>query len=256
MLARLRAPLAALVLAAAVSACGSDVSTAPEQPAATLEELFEDLSLSSIADAAGELSGVPSLSIASNLSPSCTFAAASQSFVCPTQSFSGLTVTESYTLLSAAGAPQSAFDPATTAALRATARVTGTVTQPGTNLTVDAQQTLTLSGIRFGPRTLNGTSGSRIVGTFLEGNTLYPVDVTTTTTIANLVLPSSTAAQRWPVSGTLTAITRATMTGLPALDATVKLTFNGTSKVAVAMTMGGVGKSCTVDLVTDASTCG
>ena len=121
MFVRSRVLPAVLVMAVLVSACGADSSTGPaaNQPS-TLDQALTAFSNPAIAaantaffDAGAE---APGLGLAG-----CPYAAASQSFVCTPFSANGVSINQSFTLLSASGAPQSAFDAATTAAINAKA---------------------------------------------------------------------------------------------------------------------------------------
>src|SRR5678816_1888475 len=85
----------------------------------------------------------------------CAYADGSQSFVCAPFAAKGLTISQSFTLLSSSGASQSAFDRATTNAVRASSITTGTLSEGGTTLTERAGRDLTLSGLISGPHTLN-----------------------------------------------------------------------------------------------------
>ena len=242
---------AALVLTVVAGACGSDSSVAPvtTQPA-TLPEIFAELS---IADMAGKLAPIAGLDGAAPPSAfatwDCPYAAATQSFVCPTQTVEGYSVSQSYALLDAAGTPQSAFDPTRTAAVRATSAVAGTQKGRNGSLTLDAKQELTLSGLLTGTHTLNGTATLHATGTASYSGVSSPVDVNAKTTITNLRLPPKSSSTSWPTSGTITVESVSALgSGLPSGTSKVAMTFNGTSTVSVVMTLGSITLSCSVDL--------
>jgi hypothetical protein len=249
MLARFRPGFFALALAALVGACGADSSTAPNTTPATLDQALAELSIPAVSSASGALfdAGVTAPAL---LPSRCPYAAASQSFVCTPFSASGVTIDQTFTLLTASGAHQAAFDAATTAAVRVNTTVAGTVTGGGTNLTVAGQQQLTLSGLISGLHTLNGNSTTSLSGTIADGTTSFPIDVTVTTAITNLVLPSNTTPGTpiWPTSGTVTVQASGTVAGVPTGTQKVAMIFNGTSIVDVTVTGSGVSKSCKVDL--------
>ena len=250
MLARFRSSFSALALAALASACGSDSSTAPNNTTpATLDQALAELSIPAVASASGVFydAGVTAPAL---LPSRCPYTAASQSFVCTPFSASGVTIDQAFTLLTAAGAKQSAFDATTTAAVRVNTTIAGTFTETGTNLTIDGQQELTLSGLISGLHTLNGNSTTNLNGTFSDGTTSVPIDVTVSTSITNLVLPANTTPGTpiWPTSGTVTVQASGTVAGLPTGTQKIAMLFNGTSTVDVTVTGNGFSKICKVDL--------
>ena len=165
----------------------------PNTTPATLDQALAELSIPAITSASGVFfdagADAPAL-----LPSRCPDSATAQSFVCTPFSASGVTFNQAFTLLTASGAKQSAFDATTTAAVRVNTTVAGTVADAGTSLTVDGQQELTLSGLVTGLHTLNGASSLTLAGTIADGTTSFPIDVTVTTSIANLVLPANTDA--------------------------------------------------------------
>ena len=251
-----RRHLPSLALAAAV-ACGGDSATAPTSyPPATLDQALAELSIPALS--AGDNSFVDLGAAAPSLDPTrCAYSATVQSFVCTPISESGITINPSFTLLTSSGAKQSAFDAATTDAVRANTTVAGTLVEQGTSLNLSGQQQITLSGLVSGPHVLNGTSTLTAAGTVVDGTTSYPVNITVATSIANLVLPAheSTSSQLWPSSGSVTVDVNGSIGPVSVSQARTIITFNGTSTVNVTMTGGGVSKSCKVDLTKAAPEC-
>ncbi|MEP6730009.1 MAG: hypothetical protein ABJE10_05200 [bacterium] len=239
-----------VMLGALISACSSDKSVAPTpREPATLSQVLSEMALPSFAEMSVGLPNVPSQALATPIPSNCSYAAASSAFVCATVTVTGLTITQSYTLLDASGRPQSAFDPATTASVHLLNSVTGTFTSEGNNLTIDASQDLTLSGLLGDSHILNGTNTVKLNGTSTIASTVTPVSTNATLTIANLVVPKSTAgASAYPTSGTLTSDATTKIGSAVALTTHVQVTFNGTSKVPVTVTIGGFTTHCTVDL--------
>ena len=236
-----------MVLAAFAIACGGDSTGPTNYPPATLDQALAELSIPALS--AGGASFVDVGEGTLSLDPTrCPFSATVQSFVCAPISESGLTVNQSFTLLNSSGGKQSAFDPTTTAAVRANTAIAGTLAEQGTTLTVNGQQELTLSGLVSGPHVLNGTSTISLSGTVNDETSSYPVDITATTTIANLVLPPNATAQAWPSSGTITVDVNGSIGPVSVSQARTTIKFNGTSTVDVTMTGGGLTKSCKVDL--------
>jgi hypothetical protein len=244
---RLRSRLSAVVLVVVASACGSDAAVAPDTPHTTLDQALGELTLPVLATAGGSISDL--FPGATQLGARCAYAAASQSFVCPPATASGLTINQSFTLLSTSGAKQSAFDQATTESVRANTAVAGSITGEGATFTLDGQEELTLSGLVTGRHTINGTGAARLVGTLPDGSSL---DVRMTSSITSLVIPANTSpgAQVWPTSGTIVVESLATLTGFPQSTSRLTLMFNGTSKVNVTVTEDGFTRTCQQDLAT------
>jgi hypothetical protein len=249
--------LLALSLLAASAACsGSDSPSAPSTLArADLNLAFVELGTSAIPAATTTIAGVPAVAPSIGDRTGCVYTAASQRFTCPTRIAGGLAIDGSYALLTAAGSSQPEFDPATTAAVRTDVKVAGTVSDAATKVTVDAEQTLTLSGLLTGTHLLDGTATSKVTGTVVEGSTTVPITSTTTTTISKLVLPHSSSPGRWPVSGTITSENSTALSGLPPVQTRIEISFDGTGRGAMVITIAGISKSCTVDLATQGPTC-
>ena len=252
----------ASIVGAAVltTACGSD---APSGPTATasfdVAAAIAEIGRGTPTAARAEMGTSASIA-GSPVEPStCTYSASSQSFTCPAQTTNGITVTLSYTLLDAAGHPQSAPNVATTAAVRTLSTVKGTITlQPassgslGGTLTIDRTDDMTLSGLLTGVHTLNGTAtGTSESKTTLAGKTIDVTSVDKSTT-TNVVLPSSGSSSLWPLSGTITSDqTLASVTGsLIGISTTIHavMTFNGSANMTVAITIGSATSTCTINL--------
>ncbi|HEV7993850.1 MAG TPA: hypothetical protein VGP25_18630 [Gemmatimonadaceae bacterium] len=250
------ARLVALSALAASAACsGSDIPAAPPQSRADLNLAFVELGSSAIPAATTTIAGVPAVAPSIGDRSACVYTASSQRFICPTRNAGGLTIDGSYALLTAAGSPQSAFDPASTSAVRTDVTVVGTVSDPATRVTIDAKQTLTLSGLLTGIHVLDGTATSKVTGTVVEGSTSVPITSSTTTTISKLVMPHSSSPGRWPVSGTITSENSTSLSGLPPVQTRIEITFDGTGRGGMIITVAGVTKRCAVDLATQGPTC-
>lgn len=238
--------LAAFATFAALAAACSD-STGPSniQPA-DLSQVLSELQPSSLAPVASQISVAPTAGLTAPVPSSCSYDATSKSFVCPNVSVSGVNVTRSFTLFDASGNTQTAFDKTTTAAVEMKTSFAGTVTSSGSTIVIDQQQDLTLSGLLTGVHTLNGTSLGHMTGTVATGTTTVPVATTISTTITNLVVPQ--AGAKYPQSGTISATITNAPSGLPSTTATVTITFNGTNKANVSVTVAGITSTTTVDL--------
>ena len=249
----LRKSFAAIVIATVATACGGDSTGPTNYPPATLDQALAELSIPALSAAGGsftEVDATPSLDPAN-----CPYSAAVQSFVCTPISQSGVTIEHSFTLLGPSGAKQAAFDPASTNAVRANTTVGGTLVEQGTTLTVNGQQEITLSGLVTGPHALDGTSTITLAGTVETETSTYPVDITVSTTIANLVLPPNATAQAWPSSGKITVDVNGSSGPVSLSQVRITITFSGTSTVDVTMTGGGLSESCKVDLAMEGHVC-
>ncbi len=254
-----RLQIAVVASVALLAACGSDSGVAPSAtPAATLEQLFKEMAVPGLAAVAAVGGGVNApLGGSSTVPAGCSFAAASQSFVCPPVTASGFTVTQSYILLSASGASLSQYDASAVAAVRVRGSVAGTMTVNGGTLTLNSQQDQTLSGLLTAAHTLNGTTTTTAQGAVSAGSG-GPQSFTSNSTIsvANLVLPAAGSAASYPKSGTVTTDMRTSLGASPAINSRFVMTFDGSSKVRVTMSLDGrTVSTCTIDLASSAPSC-
>ena len=250
---RLRPAVSAIVVAAAVVACGSD-STGPSSSPRTLNQALAELSIPALAVGGLALAGIEGP--APSLDPqTCPYSAADRGFVCSPISRSGITIAQSFTLYGASGL-QSAFDPAGTSSIHSSTLFDGTSVEQGTTLTVTGRQETTLGGLDTGLHLLNGWSALRIVGTVSDETSTYPVSVTVTTSFIDLVLPTNAnGAAVWPSSGRITADIDGTI-GPVNLNKHTEITFTGSSSAIVGVTgPGGAAKSCKVDLAVAQAVC-
>lgn len=228
----------------ALSGCSSDSSVAPVAQPTTLDAALGELSLQTIMPSSVTTSSP--LALAAIAPAGCAYNAVSQSFACGTVTGNGFTMTSGFTLLTAAGAPQAAFDQATTAAIRTTTALTSSQVMNGETFAADMTQTLTLSGLLSGVHTLNGTQLMHISTTPATGS---GTTTTISTAITDLVLPDQPGAGHYPKSGTIAQNISMPVRGtLPAFTASTLVTFNGTSKVTVVISSGGLSQRCTLDL--------
>jgi hypothetical protein len=245
-----RLPALAAILALA-GAC-SDSTRPSNDPPADLTQVLAELQPSSLAPLNGAISVVPVMDVGAPVPSSCSYDGTSKSFLCPSVSVGDITLSRSFTLLDASGAPQTTFDKTTTAAVRMRSTFVGTVTAGATSMVMDQEQELTLSGLLTGVHTLNGTSLGHMSGTVAGGPAPIPISTTISTTITNLVLPRSSSGSRWPLSGTVAA----SMTDagfVTPVTTTITIGFNGTSTVTVTLSTNGFTSTSTVDLANPGS---
>ncbi len=244
---------AAIATVALLAACSSDGVSPTNQPV-TLNQAFSELAIPGISATTSAVGGV-SLASASTVPTGCTYSSTAQGFTCPSVTSNGITVTSSYSLLNAAGTSLSQFDAATVAALHVTATEAGTVNSSGDSYTVDGRQDETLTGLQTATHTLNGTSTLNVSGTRTSASPTGPFTMRSTTTITNLVLPANSAS-KYPLSGTVAVDLTSTFGSSPSVASHATVTFNGTSKVLVAVTVGGIAlPGCTIDLASSAPSC-
>lgn len=248
--------LLCLAAAALISACGSDAGTGPT--ATTTVDLATALGemsvpgLTAMGSVAGGIS-TPSVGIVTS---GCTYVAASQNFACPTVTQNGLTITATYSLLNASGQSLSQFDANTVSALRVKSTIAGNLSVSNETFTVDGQQDQTLSGLQGTTHTLNGTSTFNMSGTRTGAPLPGPFSARSTTTITNVVLPARGSSNSYPSSGSI-ALDQVMSAAGTSMTSRVVLTFNGTSKVAVTLTVEGRTLSgCTIDLSSATPSCG
>jgi len=239
-----------------VAACGSDSGTGPTATAPVdLATAFSEMSIPGLAAVASIAGGVATPA-PTGVPSGCSYVATSQNFVCPPISASGITITSNYFLLDAAGHSMSQFDSKTISSLRVKNTIAGTISVEGDNFTMEGQQDQTLSGLQMSTHTLNGTSTLNMSGTGSSATIPGAFTIRSTTTITNLVLPAQSSASRYPSSGTVTLDQTTSAAGL-SLASRMVMTFNGTSKVAVTMTVDGhTIPGCTIDLASSTPSCG
>ena len=235
---------AAAAILALTGACSDSTGPSDVQPA-NLNEVLAELQPQLLASSASMISAAPVPSFSAPAPSSCSYDGASKSFVCPNVTVSGVTASRSFTLLDASGAPQTAFDRTSTAAVRMNTTFGGTVASGTTTVVIDQQQELTLSGLLTGVHTLNGTSLLHLTGSLGTGAATIPIGTTVSTKITNLVLPRQASGGQWPQSGTIAATVTDAQIGAPLM---VAITFNGTSKATMTVTVNGFTSTTTIDL--------
>ena len=246
--------LFALVCAAAAVACGGD-STGPTSYPPTLSQALAELTIPALS--AGGPSLVDIDTPAASLDPTtCPYSAALLRFDCAPLTEGGITMKQNFTLRSASGEQQVAFDPGSTASVRTNSSVSGTVVEQGASLVVSGGQEITLSGLVSGPHVLDGYASITITGTVSDETVTYPVNMKVMTSIAKLVLPPNEAgsARVWPSSGTIYADVVGSFGPLSVNQRTVIL-FSGGSVASVGVSSGVQSKSCKVDLAVAQAVC-
>lgn len=242
--------LVAFSALALLSACGGDSSVSPTSTPVSLTQVFDEMSFPSRTGTAGARAGISATAFAGPRIPTgCSYAIASQSFVCAPITVGGLTITQSYTLLDAAGAPLAAFDANALSAVRMQSAVSGTETATDITITLDGRDDETLSGLRGSTHTLIGTSTMTSTTTSSAGFGAQTISDTSKTT-TNLVIPANATAATYPLSGTITTEMTGGARFLPGPPETIVMTFNGTSKVKITMNGVALSGCSTFDLAT------
>lgn len=254
---RMRCSVSVIVFVTTAVACGGDSTGPTSSPAGVLNQALAELTIPALTAGGGlSLVDIDTPALTSMDPTTCPYSAEFQRFVCAPSSANGITMKQSFILWSASGARQSAFDPATTATVSTIAAVNGTVVKPGTSLSVNGQQEVTLSGLASAPHVLDGYSSSQVAGTVTDETSTYPVNVRINTSIFNLVLPANEAgsSQVWPSSGTITGTIDGTF-GPLSVNQSTSILFTGTSTVRISVRSGLATKNCTVDLAVAQPVC-
>lgn len=238
--------LALAAMAPIVASCSADAPSAPQSSKpADLTAVFSQMLLSPATSSAIALAGAPVVP-SSVLLSSCTYGTSTQSFTC-TATANGLTYTQTYMLLDASNAPQPLFNASTTASVRTSTIVTGTVTSSAGAMQIDMHQDLVMTGLLTGARVLNGTTTLKENGTFAVGTTSQSMATDLTQNIINVTPPPATSI--YPASGSVVIDAKTTIASLPAVASHVEVTFSGGSSVGMTMRLnGGAPLRCTVDV--------
>ena len=251
-----RLPLRLAMLASVVTAaCVTDDPLAPVESRLSLEEVLAEFDVPATRLAMGVFTtlGPPPPPVPA----ACPYETASESFVCAPIAAGGLSLSRSFTLVSATGAKQAVFDKATTSWVRVSSTISGTRAENDfTTVTVDGEQEVIVSGLLTDRHTINGSSSTRL-GRVTEGSSSgQPVMTTVTTKLKNVVLPlvPSGAPIAWPLSGSM-EILNTTFADYPPplpgpgpmVSGTV-VVFTGTSVVEVALTNRGITRVCRMNM--------
>jgi len=252
---RLRVRFTALATLALAVACVTDPVLAPGEGRLSLEEALAELEIPALRLAMGAFT---TLGPAPAPVPSaCPFQAASESFVCAPIVAGGLTLSQSFTLVSATGAKQATFDKATTSWLRVSSTITGTRAENDfTTTTVDGEQELTVTGLLTDRHTVNGSSTTRLARVEEGSSSAQPVLTTVATKLKNVVLPlvPPGAPVAWPLSGSMELLNTTFADYPPPLPGPgpvvsgVVVVFTGTSTVEVALTSRAGTIACHVNM--------
>ena len=247
----MRSRLLTLAAAALLAGCGADSGVSPSTTPPTLDEVFKEMSLPAISGAATAATSMegPTAPFGTTVPTGCTYAAASQSFVCAPITTSGVTVTQSYQLLNSAGSPLALFDATSLSAVRMQGTITGTETSTDGTVTIDGRQDQTLSGLQTSKHVLNGTTTMTLTGTSGTGTaSSQPFTLSMKSTTTDLVIPANPGPNTYPASGAIAIDETMSLAGLPPLTTRVVMTFNGTSKVKVTINGVSVSGCSTIDL--------
>lgn len=249
MTSTMRPRFLSLVAAVLLAGCGADSGVSPNNTPVSLDQVFKEMSLPAISGATSAAAGLGSAPLGASIPSSCTYALASQSFVCAPITASGITITQNYQLLSTSGSPLSLFDAKSLGAVRMQSTITGTETSTDGTFTIDGRQDQTLSGLQTSKHTLNGTTTMNMTGTFASstaGGDPFTMVVKSTTT--DLVIPLNPGPNTYPASGTIAIDETMSLARLPAFTTRIVLTFNGTSKVKITIDGVSVSGCTTIDL--------
>jgi hypothetical protein len=255
---------AAVATALLVTAgCSAGEVTVPKADAPTVSSLLTQLEAGQSAGSASLASSGTStapVAPATNQDPNaCVYDATDKRFNCPRRTMpNGMTMDMYFQLLDGAGAPQAAFDTATTAAIRRVSDRAGTLNQPlmTQNGPVPAVQTITehldmtLSGIRTGNPVHNGTG---TMTNALVPTGLPSANITATQTFTGIVIDPAPSAPKYPKAGSIGATVVSTTGSQPQVTTTQVTTYDGTkvAKTVITLPNGGT-RTCTYDMTSQA----
>ena len=257
MLQRFHLRLVVVSIAGLLTACNAEPSFGPGSRS-DLTEVINELSI--VKGTIGMQWSRPIRPTEPTVIPAnCTYVAQVLSFACPSQTTLGVTVTQRYTLLSARGEQQSAFDVAHTDAVQVHTVLAGRSYINGSDLAVDGQEFLTLSGLLSGKHTVVGTSSLHLNGALVAANPLgggtstTQIDEFILATVTQLVLqtfPSSiTGSYTVPRSGTIRVENRRSVDGRPQTLSTAVFPYDGTDRLTAVITRDGITHTCEIQLL-------
>ncbi len=267
----------------AFAACSSDTSSSPQgtNVTGTVDQTTDD-STGLFDESTGATHfrlGVPGPLDTDAIPSGCDYDAALQRFVCAvTTDEHGGTHRRSYAFLDASGAPQSAYDEATTASMSLEGSFDATPELDGESGVVHRAHAFVAEGLDGAEtsRRWNGTMTDHSEGVPPHGpggfggprghgpggpgghdgpppdSTRTPPDFSSlvfdgTTTIAGVVMPHPLGAETWPLSGTITHAVHIEGGPNGTEDRTVTITFNGTRYA----TLNDGTTDTTIDLKTE-----
>lgn len=216
---------------------------------------------------------------------SCTGAynAATGRFVCTPITRGGLTITQSASYKTTVGVAQQAFDTATTNTVNVQTAVTGTIswvrdsTRRGgfdgrrgpehgghivgdtatilaANTTINHRSDRTVGGLATGStrRTVDGTSNGEESTAGSSSRGAFTAKRFAADTTKGLIVPIVDGKKTYPVAGTVIRVMSATVTVAGAAATTASrrevITYDGTDKAKVTITINGQTTSCTMQL--------
>ena len=230
--------LAALLIGAAIAACGDD-TTGPSADS----NLNPDVAVVAAASATEDLAAMQDTEIdEGNLQGGaafklngCIFNSANSRFDCPVKTHDGLVITRSFAFFNASSAPMTGFDEQLTASANLKSDAIGTVSRGSWTATIDWHRDFTVTGLlgTETSRTWNGSSDASVQGSHHTGNGDRSYDMTMHSVVHDVVIPVGEDHNR-PSSGTLTQTVTVTYVGGKfdgqTVTRTVNITFDGSQE--------------------------
>lgn len=229
----------------------------PTTPTASVDAVLSQMASSSVAGYAAAAASAGGMSVpdvtAAGPASSCAYNAGTSFFVCPTVTSNGMTISRSFQLLDATGAPLSSPNPLTLAAVRTVVDINGTMTSTAAMTSpmtteITRHEDATMSGLLSGSRVVNAHSTQRIA---MTGTSMSAVSNDTSVT-TNLRLPTS-REQKYPLGGTIVTDRTTSLSSVASSTqhSHEEISFDGTSIMTVKMTFGTsttVTRTCKIDL--------
>jgi hypothetical protein len=248
-----------LAAAAFLAGCGADSGVTPITTPVSLDQVFKEMSLPAISGARSAATGAqgPTVPFGTSIPTGCTYALASQSFVCAPITASGLTITQNYTLLNGSGGPLAFFDATSLAAVRIQSTIAGNQTSTDGTFNIDGRCDQTLSGLQTSKHVLNGTTTMNMTGTFNGGfiGGPEPINISVKYTTTDLVIPANAGSSTYPASGSIAMEFTSASSGPTSATNRMVMTFNGTSKVKITINGVAVSGCSTIDLSSTSPGC-
>lgn len=159
-------------------------------------------------------------------------------FGCAREARSLFTLERTCTFKDASGATQPAYDPLTTASVTVHAELSIEINRGPWSGSIERVRDLTVTGLvgNETEMTWNGTGSAETKRVrVLEGGEERRYELTSATTISDVVIPVPRTATSWPKSGSITTTVHVLLPDGTERDRTVTVVFNGTQTVQVTV---------------------
>ena len=182
----------------------------------------------------------------------CAYSASSQSFVCPSVTMNGMTITMSYFLYDASGHSLSVLSKTSVDAIRTVMDMSGTTTpmraDMSGSISMTRHQDQTMSGLLSGNHVISGTASATMSGTMMMSGSSLSMSSTEADTTLNLVPPAAGGSAHYPQSGTQIMNQTTTMGSQGTFGVRTAITFHSDGTATAVTTIAGQTHTCTINL--------